>query len=269
MKLTSTGANSHSKIRLETMKINITAISVFVLIYCSLVFPQPKAPQNSNPPTIPCPANYLYVPARDLLANRTEYAMPKYPPTAIEGKIQGDVALRVLIDNQGRVKDFEARKGNPVLTVAAAEAVTKWKYKPFAVNPGQKGIESLIVLTFRLLGDNPLVEDKGPPESVDVLDAALRIKKLCLAAPVMEGNLIHRVDPEYPATAKAARVHGNVVIEALIDKSGNIARATVLSGPALLADSALKAVKQWKYRPYTQGGQPVEVESTITVHFHI
>lgn len=251
------------------MKINISGISVFVLICCSLVFPQLKVPQSSNPPTIPCPATYLYVPARDLLVNRMEYAMPKYPPTAIEARIQGDVALRVLIDNEGKVKDFEPRKGNPVLTVAAAEAIAKWKYKPFAVNPGQKGVESLIVLTFRLLGDNPLVEDKGPPELVDAVDAELRIKKLCLAGPVMEGNLIYRVDPEYPATAKAAHIHGDVVIEALIDKSGNIARATVLSGPALLADPALKAIKQWKYRPYTQGGQPVEVESTITVHFHI
>lgn len=245
------------------------AMGIFVLVSCSLVLSQPKPPQGPNPAMIPCPANYLYVPARNLSANRLDYAMPKYPPIAIEAKIQGDVALRVLIDNQGNIKDFEPRQGNPVLTVAAADAVMKWKYKPFAVNPGQKGVESLIILTFRLIGDNPLVEDKGPPESVDSLDTSLRIQKLCIAAAVMEGNLIRRVDPEYPATAKAARIQGDVVIEAVIDKNGDITHATVVKGPALLAEPALKAIKQWKYRPYTQDGKPVEVITTLTVRFRM
>ena len=69
--------------------------------------------------------------------------------------------------------------------------------------------------------------------------------------------------------ARAGRVQGEVVIEVTIDKTGNISRATVVKGPTLFADAALAAVKQWKYRPYVQDGNPIEVESTVTVRFHL
>jgi TonB family protein len=193
--------------------------------------------------------------------------MPEYPPTAIEAKMQGDVAIRVLIDNQGKVKDFEPRKGYVVLATAATKAISNWQYKPFSVNPGQLGVESLIVLTFSLDG-SPSVKD-GSPELVDMLDTTLRVRKVCFASGVLQGNLIHRVDPAYPQTAKIAHVQGDVVIEVTIDKTGSISRATVLKGPTLLTEAALAAVKQWKYRPYLQDGNPVEVESTVTVKFHM
>src|SRR5581483_1614322 len=88
-----------------TMKINTTAIGIFILVCCSLilvccslVLSQPKAPQSPNASMFPCPGNYLYVPASYLIANRTDYAMPIYPPIAVQAKIQGDVVLKVLID---------------------------------------------------------------------------------------------------------------------------------------------------------------------------
>ena len=250
------------------MKTNIIPVGIMILMCTSLASPQQgEAPPSSNPPTIPCPANYLYVPARTLLANRTAYEMPKYPPAAIEGKLQGEVAIRVLIDNQGKVKDMEARKGKSVLIIAAAKAIGRWNYKPFAVNPGQQGVESLIVLTFSLEG-GPSVKDAAP-ELLDTLDTSLRVRKTCFAGAILAGHLIHKVDPDYPETARVAHVQGDVVIEVTIDKSGNISRAAVVKGPTLLVDAALTAVKQWKYAPYVQDGHPVEVETTVTVRFHL
>lgn len=84
---------------------------------------------------------------------------------------------------------------------------------------------------------------------------------------MMEGNLVHRVDPLYPAIAKAAGVQGTVVIKAIISRNGTIERAELLSGPGLLTNPALQAVRQWKYRPYYLNGEPVEVETQITVNF--
>jgi protein TonB len=83
----------------------------------------------------------------------------------------------------------------------------------------------------------------------------------------MEGNLIRRVEPRYPAIAQQVGVQGTVIIKALISRTGNIERAEVESGPALLTGAALAAVKEWKYRPYFLNGQPVEVETEITVKF--
>lgn len=82
-----------------------------------------------------------------------------------------------------------------------------------------------------------------------------------------EALLLSKVIPEYPAIAKAAGVQGDVKLHAIISKDGAIQSLAVISGSAMLIPSALNAVQQWKYRPYMLNGQPVEVETFITVSF--
>lgn len=86
---------------------------------------------------------------------------------------------------------------------------------------------------------------------------------------VTKGLCLHRVDPPYPPLAKVARVQGDVVLQAVIDASGNIQNLQVLSGHPMLVPSALEAVRQWRYKPYLLNGSPVEVETTITVLFRL
>ena len=80
-------------------------------------------------------------------------------------------------------------------------------------------------------------------------------------------NLIHKVDPVYPAIAKAAKIQGTVVLQAVISKDGSIENLHLISGHPMLAPAAIDAVKQWKYKPYFLNGEPVEVETTINVNF--
>ena len=77
------------------------------------------------------------------------------------------------------------------------------------------------------------------------------------------------MQPAYPAIAKTARVQGQVVLQAEISKDGNIENLRVISGHPLLTQAALDAVKQWKYRPYILNGEPVPVETTVTVIFSL
>lgn len=84
---------------------------------------------------------------------------------------------------------------------------------------------------------------------------------------MMQGNLIRRVEPPYPVLAKQAGIQGTVLIKAVISREGAIERADVVSGHPLLAHAALEAVRQWKYRPYYLNGEPVEVETQVTVKF--
>src|SRR5207248_6258828 len=86
---------------------------------------------------------------------------------------------------------------------------------------------------------------------------------------VTEGNLIRKVQPTYPPLAETARIQGSVILNAVISKGGNIENLRVMSGHPMLVQSALDAVKQWKYRPYILNGEPVEVETTITVNFNL
>jgi protein TonB len=84
---------------------------------------------------------------------------------------------------------------------------------------------------------------------------------------VSEGMLIHKVTPAYPPLARQARISGVVVLQAVISKSGTIENLTLKQGHPMLSPAAIEAVKQWKYKPYYLNGEPVEVETVITVNF--
>jgi len=84
-----------------------------------------------------------------------------------------------------------------------------------------------------------------------------------------EGQIQNRVQPIYPQLAKVARVEGDVVLSAVIATNGAIQQLQVVSGPALLQDAALQAVRQWRFRPYILNGKPIEIETRITVRFRL
>ena len=81
--------------------------------------------------------------------------------------------------------------------------------------------------------------------------------------------LTRPVRPEYPLLARQMKVQGAVLLNAMIGREGDIQNLQVLSGPAILADAAREAVKQWRFKPYVQNGQPVETQAKITVNFEI
>ncbi len=84
---------------------------------------------------------------------------------------------------------------------------------------------------------------------------------------MMEGNLVLRVQPDYPPLARQVRVQGRVVLRAMISREGTIENLQVLSGHPMLVQAAVDAVRQWRYRPYVLNGEPVEVETEVTVNF--
>jgi protein TonB len=86
---------------------------------------------------------------------------------------------------------------------------------------------------------------------------------------VSQGLLIRKVQPPYPPLARQARIQGNVVLQAEISKDGTIQNLRLISGHPMLAPSAIEAVKQWRYKPYFLNGEPVEVETQITVIFSL
>lgn len=100
------------------------------------------------------------------------------------------------------------------------------------------------------------------PRFVPVVPQRIRISQ-----GVTKGLLIHREEPTYPPLARAARVQGEVVLSAVIDTNGQIQNLQLVSGHPMLVPAAISAVKQWRYKPYLLNGQPVEVETTITVIF--
>lgn len=84
---------------------------------------------------------------------------------------------------------------------------------------------------------------------------------------VMQGLLLTKVDPIYPADARYANVTGTVVLATTIGTDGAVKEIKAVSGPSMLQPAAMDAVKQWTYKPYQLNGAPVEVLTTVTVNF--
>jgi protein TonB len=93
------------------------------------------------------------------------------------------------------------------------------------------------------------------------------LQTLSISQGVSQGLLLKKVAPSYPPNALRMRVEGAVELQATISKEGTITHIKVLSGDMQLTKAATDAVKQWKYKPYLLNGEPVEIQTQITVNF--
>jgi len=86
-------------------------------------------------------------------------------------------------------------------------------------------------------------------------------------ADVMEKLLTHRVDPEYPATARRAKLQGVIALEVVVGRDGSVVDIHALNGPDVLAKAAIEALRWWRFEPYLVEGKPAVVETTVAVEF--
>ena len=86
---------------------------------------------------------------------------------------------------------------------------------------------------------------------------------------VSEGLLLDKTLPTYPPIARISRTQGTVVLQATISRAGTIENLHAISGPPMLQQAAIDAVRTWRYRPYLLNGSPVDVETTVNVVFKL
>lgn len=130
-----------------------------------------------------------------------------------------------------------------------------------------------------IIGDPPPLNPCGDETCGDKkggVDLGLKGTTILVQPPVkvlrvshtIDAMLVKKVDPEYPVIAKISGIQGDVRLHAFVAKDGTIQSLTVLGNPPpVLSQAALSAVQQWKYRPYILNGEPVEIETFITVTF--
>jgi len=161
-----------------------------------------------------------------------------------------------------------SRSANPNSQVI----VVRPNFHPIGVSPADPMGPELPACISCVLSEDPAAAAPGIPGSIGPALPVIPVPPKPAARPprisqMMEGNLIYRVQPNYPALARSARVQGQVVLRAVISRTGAIENLQVLSGHPLLTGAALEAVRQWRYRPYILNGEPVEVETQVTVNF--
>lgn len=189
-----------------------------------------------------------------------------YPMQAAQKQVQGEVMLKVLVNEQGDVEHAEVVSGDPVLVPAALDAIKKWKFEPFYKNGRPIKVATKIPFDFAFSGNVSDVSEKNA-SALKSTGGEDNPKRVRVSQIVSQGLLIHKVNPVYPPEARHARVQGTVVLRAVISTDGRLQELHVMTGDATLAKAAMGAVQQWRYRPYVLNGEPVEVETQITVNF--
>ena len=121
------------------------------------------------------------------------------------------------------------------------------------------------------MGDgSPLVAIRGVAAVATAVTPHVRdTRPVRVSQGISNGMLLTPITPAYPPIAKAAGVQGTVVIDAVISKAGRVESLNVASGPAMLRAAALEAVARARYAPYKLNGEPVEVQTVITVVFRL
>ncbi len=198
-------------------------------------------------------------------------------------KLQGQVIVKIVVSETGDVESADIVSGNPVLARSALDAVKKWKFNPVVKNG--KTAKASTQLTFDFAYSENVKDIQPPPtaaskpeprKDADKVSNAIAPapgialpQRVRVSAGVTQGLVLHQVSPVYPPAAKHARIQGSVILQALISKEGSIKDLKVISGPRELVDAAIGAVQQWRYRPYVINGEPVEVETIVTVMFQL
>jgi TonB family protein len=139
-----------------------------------------------------------------------------------------------------------------------------WCVEPL-FNESERTLEN-ILLSYRRVSNNPSATPPAPTLDSRRPSASNRVS---VDSYDQFAKIVERVEPVYPALARQTRVQGTVRLHAIIGTDGRVEELEVVSGHPLLIQSALDAVRKWRYAPTMLNGQPVEVDTTIDVIFSL
>jgi TonB family protein len=259
-------------------------ITAITLVFSASLFAQsvsPKQNQNPVPAQTGSPSSNPGDSTHLIIKKLKE---PVYPIAARQQRIQGQVWVHLVINETGDVLTAEAVSGDPLLVSAAMDAMKQWKFEPYIQNGHPVRVSTKMHYDFAfsdMVHDKPAAPDTASGSSAkDASDTDAgnpgnpptpnpgQPKQVRVSQGVSQGLLVHQVAPFYPANARSNRVQGTVVLQATIGKDGRIQNLTPVSAPSKeLTEAAIGAVEQWRYKPYTLKGEPVEVLTTINVNF--
>jgi TonB family protein len=215
----------------------------------------PKPPAVGEVPLVPAPPAE---PAYEAVIEPPKlvpesYVLPVYPEAARKAGIEGEVILDVTVNANGSVGAVSVREGIPecpALDESAQEAVREWKFEP-ATKDG-KPIEMTVgvPLRFRL-------DEEEKPLKADTMPELIQESIL---------------KPEYPEDARKAGISGTVILDVMVKQDGTAGEISVREGVAdypSLAEKAVEAVREWKFKPATKDGKPISMSVAIPVAFRL
>ena len=181
---------------------------------------------------------------------------PSYPPGAVAAGLSGAIMLEAVVETDGTVGDVRVLKPlEPSLDGAAVAAMKRWRFKPGTKEGKPVRVAVEVEMTFTLRSDGPALD------SSEVFKPGPGIK---MPAAIKE------VKPSYTDAARAAGVQGAVTVECVVLPDGRVGdtRVTRKLDPELDLQ-AIRAMRQWRFKPGERNGQPVPVQVFVEMTFSL
>ncbi|MCP4566642.1 MAG: energy transducer TonB [FCB group bacterium] len=234
----------------KNSKITAVATMAVLLVLSSFGF---IAAEKSNPAMIKPPKPMI----KPEVISKVK---PEYPAEAKKKGLEGVVTLAIMVDAKGKVTELKVKSSSGIEAMDKAAIKAGWatNYKP-AIQEGQP-VATWVVYDVKFALDDEPCPGEGDSK-YPAMDDFVAVERM--------PELIHQVEPEYPAKAKKQGIEGTVIIKSLIDKEGNTVKAIVAksSGTASLDDAAQKAAMNYRYKPALQNEQPVAIWVAFSVNF--
>ena len=216
------------------------------------------AAQNAAPSSNPTPSS-SNSPATNLLSK----VDPVYPKEATAAHTEGTVVLDAVISKTGEVVRLKVISGDQIFRASAEEAVIQWKFKPYLVDGSPAQVETYITMRYRCCGS------EGPRVQTALQDAVV-VPPGPTPQKVSPPRVIYQVEPTFTEAERRARLNGSILINLCVNEQGDPINVHVLRGTGTTLDEkAVEAVKQYRFAPAMENGEPILVELNITVKFTI
>lgn len=214
------------------------------------------------------------VPVPQAAPSRAPLVKPSSPDTPTTASAEGE---DVETHPSKLTAATDSSKPSPSSVAASKAPATKQDAEPIVIkNNLPRPTQKLVATTEApappsMAGIAPAGNGGGLPNLMDSEAQAPTplLQTVTVSQGVSQGLLVKKVQPKYPPSALRLRVEGGVQLLATISKTGDISAVTILTGDTQLSHAAVDAVKQWKYKPYLLNGEPVEIQTQITVNFKL
>ena len=230
-----------------------------LLLACSVISLPPttvlaQTASLAHPPK-PDTEGVYEVPASNLKRLDSSAAV-EFPRELSAYEVADTVAIEVTVSPEGRVKKAKVVSGKiDALKEAAEKTVKKWAFEPYLINGTPVSVRTEITLNFNNTLDHYRDPNGDLPVHLDEKTAQALVAK--------------RVEPQYPAEARAGHIQGAVELRVIVDEDSRVHALHIIKGHPMLAAAAYNAVRQWEFKPYVENGKPLPVDTNVTVTFSI
>ena len=241
-----------SAIEYSLMQSSILLRSLLLLLLWSTTLAQ-----TTNLPQAPQPGrDGVYDVAPSVLHKLSSSPEIEIPRELAAYEVSDRVVIALVISPEGSVKKTTIVSGkSSSLKNAANKAIRKWLFAPYLVNGTAVPVRTEIAFDFNNTFDHYRDSNGNTPVHLD--------------EKASHALIVKSVPPFYPPDARTALIQGSVELRVIVGEDGRVRDLHIIRGHPMLAPAAYQAVRQWEFKPYTENGKALSIDTIVTVNFTV